>query len=261
MDNNLNIALDIARRDIYAFISIATADPASRERHLDDATTPAILNAALKLIREDSEFHPASLGPGEIHPAELRLRFPAQMETSIEAEYAPVFGHCASKDCPPYETEYCGLKDITFRSQQMADVAGFYNAFGLRISSQAHERVDHVSLETGFMSVLITRQLHAVHENLPLETVQVCREAQRKFFKDHLGWWLPAFGRRLMKHASGFYMVLGQLICAFVPAERSILGLQPVTHMPTAETRPSEEMMCQGCDAAPATEIPIASIQ
>lgn len=255
MDNELNMALDIARRDIYAFISIATADPASREKHLDDATTAAILNSALELIREDSVFHPASLGPGEIHPAELRLRFPAQMEASIEAGYAPVFGLCASKDCPPYETEYCGLKDITFRSQQMADVAGFYHAFGLRISPQAHERVDHVSLETEFMSVLITRQLHAVHETLPLETVDVCREAQRTFFKDHLVWWLPAFGFRLTKHPSEFYMVLGQLICAFVPAERAILGLQPVTHMPSAETRPSEEMMCQGCDAASAQTV------
>ena len=250
MDNELNLARDIARRDIYAFISIATADPASRKKHLDDVAVQDILNCALELIREDPAFHPASLGPGEIDPAELRLRFPAQMEASIEAEYAPVFGYCASKDCPPYETEYCPLKDITFRSQQMADVAGFYNAFGLRASPQAHERADHVSLETQFMSVLITRQLHAVHENLPAEAVQVCREAQRKFFIDHLGWWLPAFGLRLMKHASGFYMVLGQLICAFVPAERAILGLQPVTHMPSAESHPREETMCQGCGVA-----------
>ena len=255
MNNDLVTVHDLARRDIYAFISVATTDPASREKHLDDVMTPAILNGALELIREDSEFHPASLGPGEINPAELKLRLPAQMEASIEAGYASVFGHCASKDCPPYETEYCGLKDIAFRSQQMADVAGFYNAFGLRISPQANERVDHVSLETEFMSVLITRQLHAVQGNLPLEAEHVCREAQRMFFKDHLAWWLPAFGRRLTKSGSGFYMMLGQLICAFVPAERAILGLQPVSQMPSAEDLPSEEMMCQGCDAASATRL------
>ena len=237
---------DIARRNIYAFISIATADPASREKHLDDVTTQPILNCALDLIREDWEFHPASLGAGEIHPTKLRLRFPAQIETSIEAEYAPVFGLCASKDCPPYETEYCALKDITFRSQQMADVAGFYEAFGLRTSSQAHERADHVSLETEFMAVLITRQLRAVQAKLPPEAVDVCREAQRKFFADNLVWWLPAFGLNLMRHASGFYMALGQLICAFNPAERAIFGLQPFAHMPPAETHPPDEMVCQG---------------
>ena len=251
MNGHSNIARDVVRRELYAFISIATADPASRERRLDNVTNQTILNCAIELVREDSEFHPASLGPGEINPAELRLRLPARLEASIEAEYAAVFGYCASKDCPPYETEYCPLKDITFRSQQMADVAGFYNAFGLRPSPKPPERVDHVSLETEFMSILITRQLHAAREGLPIEAVQVCREAQRQFFKDHLGWWLPAFGVNLMKHASGFYMVLGQLICGFAPAERAILSLPPITGMPSVETYPEEEMRCQVCNGEP----------
>ncbi len=248
MSGESNIARDVARRELYAFISVATADPASREKHLDNAATQTILNCALELVREDSEFHPASLGPGEISPAELRLRLPAHLEASIEVEYTSVFGNCASKDCPPYETEYCPLKDITFRSQHMADVAGFYNAFGLRPSSKPPERVDHVSLETEFMSILINRQLHAVEKALPIEAVEVCREAQRRFFKDHLAWWLPAFGVNLIKHATGFYMVLGQLICAFVPAERAILGLPPIIRMPSTETHPQEEMLCQGCN-------------
>ena len=223
MQDELRIVRDLARRELYAFISIATSDPATREKRLDDATANAILNCSLELIHDDAQFHPASLGPGEIDPARHMIRLPHEMETTIVREYEAVFGYCASKSCPPYETEYCAQKDIHFRSQQMADIAGFYRAFGLTPSSKVHDRLDHVSLEAEFMAILITRQLHALDQKLGDEAVEVCYEAQRMFFRDHLGWWLPAFGVRLMNEASGFYKILGQLICAFMPAERAIL--------------------------------------
>ena len=250
MQDELSMVRDLARRELYAFISIATADPAMLERRLHDVTTNAILNCALELIHDDAGFHPASLGLGEIDPAQFTLRLLPQLETAMVREYEAVFGYCASKNCPPYETEYCALKDIHFRSQQMADVAGFYRAFGLKPSAKVHDRFDHVSLEAEFMAILITRQLHALHQNLCAETVEVCSEAQRTFFRDHLGWWLPAFGVRLMNEASAFYKVVGQFICAFIPAERAILGLPPITRMPFAETHPHEEMTCANDCAA-----------
>lgn len=244
MQDELSMAAGLARRELYAFISFATADPATREKRLNDLTTNAILNCALELIRDDAEFHPATLGPGEIDPAQFTLHLPSELESAIRQDYEAVFGYCASKSCPPYETEYCALKDIHFRTQQMADVAGFYCAFGLRPSSKVHDRLDHVSLETEFMAILITRQIRAAHENLSAEAAEICYEAQRTFFRDHLGWWLPAFGARLMSEATGFYRTLGQLIRAFVPAERAIFGLPPATEMPMAEAHPPEEMTC-----------------
>ena len=244
MQDELAMVRDLARRELYAFISIATADPAARENRLDDLTTTAVLNCALELIHDDAQFHPASLGPDEIDPARLTLRLPGRLETAIHQEYEAVFGYCSSKNCPPYETEYCALKDIHFRSQQMADVAGFYRVFGLKPSSKVHDRLDHISLETEFMAILITRQLHALHQDLCAEAAEVCYEAQRAFFKDHLGWWLPAFGVRLMKEASGFYKIFGKLICAFIPAERAFFGLPPMTRIPVAEPHLHEEMEC-----------------
>ena len=256
MRDELSTARSLARRELYAFISIATADPATREKRLDDVTTNAILNCALELIHDDAQFHPASLGPGEIDPAQLTLRLPQQLETIIGREYEAVFGYCASKSCPPYETEYCALKDIHFRSQQMADIAGFYRAFGLKPSSNVHDRADHISREAEFMAILIARQLHAADQKLGAEAFEVCHEAQRAFLRDHLGWWLPAFGARLMNEARGFYVVLGQLICAFVPAERAILGLPPISQMPIAETHPPEEMICANDCLPPISQTP-----
>jgi len=127
----------------------------------------------------------------------------------------------------------------------MADVAGFYRAFGLFVSESAHERADHISLETEFMAVLLTRELHALQENLGQELVDVCRDAQRKFFRDHLGWWLPAFGTNLMRNTNGFYSVLGKLICAFVPAERAILQIDPLESVPIPLSIPAQPMACR----------------
>ena len=228
MHDEFSMVRNVARRELYAFISIATADSTIREKRLADIRTNTILNSVLELIHDDVRFHPPSLGPGELDPANLKLCVP-QLETTIDREYENVFGYCASKNCLPYETEYCAQKDIHFRSQQMADVAGFYCAFGLRPSQRVHDRLDHISLETEFMAILITRQLHALSQELGSGATEVCSEAQRTFFRDHLVWWLPAFGVRLMSEATGFYKLLGQIIRTFIPAERAILGLPPMT--------------------------------
>src|SRR5438128_6803374 len=129
MQDEVSVVRDLARRELYALISIVTADPITREKRFGDVTTNAVLNCALELIHDDAEFHPESLGPGEIDPAQFRLCLPQHLEMTIGREYEGVFGCCASKNYPPYETEYCALKDIHCRSQQMADVAGFYSAF------------------------------------------------------------------------------------------------------------------------------------
>lgn len=235
MNSNANpypefdLAADLARRDLYLFISIAATPPGDPAcRAIEDAKFRGIVGEAIAWIREDSAFHPSSLGPAEIHPSLLAPEFLLETHGSLADDYVTLFGHGISKDCPPYEIEYCANRDITYRSQQMADVAGFYRGFGLERSVEAHERVDHVSLETEFMAVLITRTMHAACEVHGDEQFHVCRDAQRNFFRDHLGWWLPIFGMVLAQHAgTGFYSAMGNFLRAFVPAERAILDLPP----------------------------------
>ena len=107
------------------------------------------------------------------------------------------FGHSISKDCPPYENEYYASRDVTFRSQRLADIAGFYHAFNLDRSSTARDRIDHLSFEAEFVQILIARQLYATDQGLDDAHAESCRQAQRRFFAEHLGWWLPAFGNHL----------------------------------------------------------------
>jgi hypothetical protein len=69
----------------------------------------------------------------ELPPRELDL-LPVVEELSkpreeIVRQHQEVFGLLSGKSARPYETEYCRSTLTFFRSQQLADAAGFYHAF------------------------------------------------------------------------------------------------------------------------------------
>ena len=104
--------------------------------------------------------------------------------------YLRIFGHTVKGDCPPHELEYGELKaDRLFQPHRLADIAAFYNAFGLEVIGD--ERVDHIAMECEFYAVLCAK------EEVAGEQVEFCRETQRKFLQEHLARWIPAFCRRV----------------------------------------------------------------
>jgi len=229
-------APDLARANLYRYLSLAPLPPADpRFDLLRQPEFRAVVAEAWNWVREDPMFQPAELGPGELRPSDVDSAslFPGDDE---ESAYLEVFGHSISKDCPPYETEYHANHDITFRSQRLADVAGFYRAFGLDRSDNLRERVDHLSFEAEFAQILIARQLYATDSGMEDAHADVCQEAQRRFFAEHLGWWLPAFGVQLeARTGSVFYTGLARFVRAFTAAERALLGLPCFTELPVAQ--------------------------
>ncbi len=188
---------------------------------------------------------PDSLGPGEVSFASAPEELFRGDVANLDEEFDAIFGIGPNKDCPPYESDYCQNKDLTYRSQHMADVAGFYRGFNLDVSARAFERADHLSIEAEFMAVVISREMAAVSDNLGLERLDVCRTAQHNFFKEHIGWWMPAFGILLMRHAvSGFYSEMGLLLRAFAAAERKVLGIGPFNILPDAQVSKYDEQSC-----------------
>lgn len=236
----------LARRDLYVFVSIVgMPSDDSAVQALAQPEFQRCVHAAADLVRCDPSFHPARLGPGEVHPSLIPCDTLFESVTASPNEYSSLFGPGPAADCTPYETEYCPSRDVTYRSQQMADVAGYYRAFGLKRSDSAKERLDHVSLEAEFMSVLISREMYAVTEGLGQERIQVCREAQETFFRDHLGWWLPAFGATLERQSrSPFYALFGSFLRGFAAAERAVLGLEPFEEL----VRPLQDESSAGVD-------------
>ncbi len=253
---------ELARANLYRYLCLAPLPPTDpRFALLRDSSFQAVVRTALDWIRQDAAFHPAELGPGELDPADLETVYLFPDEDDLSEAYLEVFGHSISKDCPPYENEYCANRDVTFRSQRLADIAGFYHAFGLDRASTARERIDHLSFEAEFLQILIARQLYATDRGLDDSRAEVCREAERRFFVEHLGWWLPAFGVQLeARSSSRFYKGLARFVRGFAAAERAALDLPPFAELPVAHPDAYEPQgACFDCDLSACDDSPSAA--
>ena len=112
----------------------------------------------------------------------------------ISPAYQTRFVLSGAGGTPPYEAEYIPI-GVFRRMQQMADVAGFYRAFGLEMSPGAG-RPDHLAAELEFMASLAFREAYARRAG-NADGATVCRKAQRAFLADHLVRWLPSFATRV----------------------------------------------------------------
>jgi TorA maturation chaperone TorD len=261
-EQNLDtLAIDLARECLYRFLAAALADPYGTVWSLvQDQENQTLACTAADLLRSEAGTVAERLGFGELSPQRLDLRpLVAELRRPVEelrAEYDRLFGLVLARECPPNETEYHPSSEPFFRSQQLADIAGFYRAFGLDPSSADAERPDHLGLELEFMALLLMKKrltLASPDEGPEAaERARVCDEAQRNFFREHLAWWVPAFATGLRRKAGhGFYAAAGQVLAALVPAERSRLGVDtpPVPVQPARIERPEEQAGCAGCSA------------
>jgi TorA maturation chaperone TorD len=260
-----------ARIQLYRWLSRALCDPTISGFDLilnpDIHTT---MKRAADILRAAAACAPADMAPGEqphtfLNPAGAMALCGATRSDRM-TEYQRVFGLVTSKECPPYETEYCPQTFSVYRSQQMADVAGYYSAFGVAPSRDQPERPDHIVLELEFMAWLVGKEEYARTSDVPKagEKAKICRDAQRRFLEEHLAWWAPAFAWALQKRADdlgpdaqpgaracSFYAAVGSVLAAFIPCERGILGVAAPTVLrePQADSV-DPESECESCGLA-----------
>jgi len=247
-------ALCIARQSLYRFVALTLIDP--RRGTWEQLSHPAnarLAQAASALLRGEPAAEAHSLGLGERPLADLDLApvlewLPANAEALNEA-YEHTFGLLVSSNCPPYETEYINSKFTFQRSQGLADIAGFYSAFGLEPSTFYPERYDHLALELEFMAFLLGLERMAAEGDSTdrVERIAICRDAQQKFLAEHLIWWVPTFARLLSKQdPGGFYDAISQFLAALMTAERTLARIPAsLGHVtPSTVERPEE---CSGC--------------
>ncbi|MBC7839790.1 MAG: molecular chaperone TorD family protein [Nitrospiraceae bacterium] len=152
--------------------------------------------------------------------------------SDLQAEHRRVFSNVITLDCPPYETLF-GNDHVFAQSQVMGDIAGFYRAFGVELSKDIHERLDHLSVEFEFMHFLAYKESYSrCHDGA--DKTQIVLDAQKKFVKNHIGRWVPLFCRMLVKKAgSGFYKHVADLMAEWMDFEVAFLGVVP---QPYSET-------------------------
>jgi len=259
------IAQLAAREHVLRLLALAASDPASeRFARAGDGELLELAHAAARYLAEDPGATPDELAPGETPPAEFglaplveALRLP---RARLEEDHLRVFGLVVSKECPPYELQYCPQTFSVYRSQRLADIAGFYRAFGVETGRDAPERADHLACELEFLAWLVAKERHARSEQGDewIERAQVCRDAQREFVTEHLAWWVPAFAHALGDRARALdplpvlHAALAEALAGFVPLERALLGIAPPDELmhpqpDQDESGADSEAGCGGC--------------
>ncbi len=145
--------------------------------------------------------------------------------------------------CSPYETEY--EFDAFAKARQLADIAGFYRAFGLKATTdEGASPADFIATELDFMAHIALKLAYAQAQGWD-ERAEVTREAARAFLEDHPGQWVPLFCRTLagLEDVDSFYGAAACLCDAFVHQEIEFLGARPRPALMRRASRELEETL------------------
>ncbi len=207
-------------------------------RQIEPLTGEAILYQAISVLFSrpggdkfsllmDPEFEEQVLGAAEsrVTPKEdagellapLRTAFEsaADPDKTLDKEYSLIFGHTLSNELSPYEMEFLQNDEIFYRTQRLADLQGFYAAFGFEVNSI--ERADHISVESEFIALLLTKEAYAVANDLGDEAAEVCNSARTKFLSEHYAGWVRKLATNLSDmNAHPFYAAVGRITTAML---------------------------------------------
>ncbi len=194
----------LARSEVYIFLARGLSYPRhslSELHHRAQQATKVLGEDSFKLISQ--------------------LEVPPMAE--LETQYIRAFGHTMRQNSPAYEMEY-GQGHVFMQSHSMAELAGFYRAFGTEAASG--ERLDHIGTELEFMYYLSYKESYALASGIE-EGAEVCRDGQRRFLEKHLGHWGPLFLRGLESVVEGLYRPLSRATLAWLEMEAKELGAHP----------------------------------
>jgi DMSO reductase family type II enzyme chaperone len=144
----------------------------------------------------------------------------------IREGYEATFEASGGLRCAPNETPHTAdtASEAMLRTYQLADIAGFYRAFGVEVEPGG-ERPDHITAELEFMHLLAVKEAVAADEEGDAERAAICRDAAASFLRDHLGGWVPRLAQRLDEAAADpVYAAAGRLLERFVALDAKALA-------------------------------------
>jgi len=243
---SLQGAIDVAmaRSFVYRFLARAYEDPT--ERVWEELTSEVSLELLDSVVRTLADSAPAFKQAA----VALRSQLKPELFEPFFAAYLSAFGHAARGRCPLNEIEYGDIKaDPLFQPHRLADLAAFYRAFGLEIAEDADERQDHICLELEFICVLAAKEAYSLEYQLDSDALSLCRDAQKRFLREHLGRWTPAFTRRLARMAGDNPLgALANFTRAFVEADCARHGVAAGSdELLLRAVDEKAEAMCNSC--------------
>jgi len=205
-----------ARASLYRLLAEALSYPDAesatlvRGAYLDDALEAvplldADIAAAVRALRRTL----AGLNAGE-----------------AELAFVATFGHARPQLVVPNECPYV-TTNLFQESDTLADIAGFYRAFGVEPRAHRAERHDHIVIELEFMYLLTFKEAGAAGGAMDAEA-EICRDAQRSFLAAHLGRWGTRFFELLGgPGASHYYAAVARAGADFLRSEAACFGVAP----------------------------------
>jgi TorA maturation chaperone TorD len=195
--------------------------------------TPAVV-AELAGLAETAGWSPACPAALRAPLGELAAVARAADPVALADEHVFLFDR--QVPCPPYEGAYGPADPMAAgKAAALADVEGFYAAFGLAPSAERPDAADHVGAELEFMSALALKEGYALAAGEPEEHLAVTRAAQARFVTDHLGRWAEAFAETLREASTlPFHRAAADLLGGWVADEIRTLGVSPVPLGPPA---------------------------
>ncbi len=182
-----------------------------------------------------------ALGAGGSEPAvePLLAALERASDGALEATYLELFENGAGRTSL-HETEYGRMRGMS-KGNDLADVAGFYRAFGL-----AHgegEMPDHVAVELEFYSVLLVKQAHLA-EIGDAEGVSIVEAARRDFLAEHLAPLALALAARPTLAGDDLYGPAALFCSRLVAAECACLDVKAAPLDPLADPGDTGEVTC-----------------
>ena len=169
----------------------------------------------------------------------------------IRSDYIDIFDRGKSENSL-YETEY-GKERIMAKTNELADLSGFYQAFGLDNNSNdvVHDMPDHVSVELEFYSYLLLKQLFLEENNIQ-EGIEIVVEGRKKFLNDHLGRFVKSITTRPGVVNNQYFSIIFNWLDSLVYNECDILEVKPKVVDWLLSQAEGETISCQlgGCNIA-----------
>ncbi|MDP6049549.1 MAG: molecular chaperone TorD family protein [SAR202 cluster bacterium] len=124
--------------------------------------------------------------------------------------------------CRANENDY---EKLSFSmTEKLADVAGFYSAFGFEINDSVGERPDFIGTELDFINLLLLKQAYAI-KNGWSEQASISADALSSFMEAHFIKWVPKFCFALSElgKENGIYATAADALAAMVNSESNRL--------------------------------------
>ena len=180
-------------------------------------------------------------------PGGAALVLPPAPPADTEGAWRKLFGHNLSPDCPPYETQF-GRTGVFRQAQDLADLAGFYRAFGVEAAG-GERRPDHLPVELEFLSLLARKEAMALGSG-EADRAALCRAARARFLREHLGRWAGGFAAALTHKApDSYWAAVAVAMARFVDADARALSAEPAPEEIANEIRADLGGDCGDCPA------------